>query len=502
VNHTFKTIVGLLFLHTLGCNSQGNAELKMEKLINRKPVVSGRFYPAQPDQLKSDLKKYFDGNSKKQFAGTIQALIVPHAGYVFSGDVAASAYLQLNPEQPYKNIFILAPSHHYPVQGASVYNLGNYVTPLGEVEVNREIANQLMTTNPMFKYVPEADKQEHSLEVQLPFLQYYLKKPFKLVPIIIGTDHEPVLKSLAESLQPYFNPDNIFIISSDFSHYPNYQKAQSVDTATMEAIVSNEIQKVKETLIENKNLAIPNLATSACGISGILTLMYLTQNNTGIHFEPIKYNNSGDSPYGDHQRVVGYWSIIAVAGKPKPIFELTADEKQYLLVLARQTINEYLIKHKTKEPHSVPQNLTNHTGAFVTLHLDGKLKGCIGRFEADEPLYKVVQKMAIAAATSDSRFEPLKLEELKHAEIEISVLTPLQKIKCKEDIVIGTHGIYIQKGLSHGTLLPQVASDNHWTVDEFLGYCSRNKAGLGWEGWKDADLFTYTAIVFSEKERP
>ena len=142
--------------------------------------------------------------------------------------------------------------------------------------------------------------------------------------------------------------------------------------------------------------------------------------------------------------------------------------------------------------------LQKKAGAFVTLHTSGKLRGCIGRFDVDEPLYKIVQEMAIASATRDYRFAPVTAAELSEINIEISVLTPLRKIQSIDEIVLGKHGIYIKKGMQSGTFLPQVATDTKWSLEEFLGHCARDKAGIGWDGWKDAEIFIYEAIVFSE----
>ena len=182
-------------------------------------------------------------------------------------------------------------------------------------------------------------------------------------------------------------------------------------------------------------------------------------------------------------------------------FTLTEEEKKQLLNISRQTLQEYIIKTQTPkiDKKDLSKNLLTHAGAFVTLNKQKDLRGCIGRFTANEPLYKIVQQMTKASATEDSRFSTVTKEELQNIRIEISVLTPLLKIAHIDEIKIGKHGIYIKKGYSSGTLLPQVAVNNKWSVEEFLGYCSQYKAGFGWEGWKDAEIFTYEAIVFQEK---
>ena len=152
------------------------------------------------------------------------------------------------------------------------------------------------------------------------------------------------------------------------------------------------------------------------------------------------------------------------------------------------------------DPQAMNESLKTETGAFVTLHKDNELRGCIGRFDSDMPLYQVVKEMAISAATQDYRFLPLKEEELDDITIEISVLTPMKKINSIDEIEMGTHGIYIRKGYASGTLLPQVADKTGWSREEFLGHCARDKAGIGWSGWKDAEIYTYKAIVFNERE--
>lgn len=182
-------------------------------------------------------------------------------------------------------------------------------------------------------------------------------------------------------------------------------------------------------------------------------------------------------------------------------FRLNKVDKQYLLILARQSILDHLKGVKsTGKMHMQPGNsMMAETGAFVTLRKKGKLRGCIGTFGNKDPLYKVIQNMAIAAATNDHRFEPVTLEELDQLHIEISVLTPLKLINNIDEIELGRHGIYIKQAYHSGTFLPQVATDTGWTLEEFLGHCSRDKAHIGWTGWKNANIYTYEALVFEEE---
>ncbi len=469
--------------------------------INREPVVSGKFYPSNSKKLKKDLHGYFAKYQKPEIYNDIYAVISPHAGYVFSGQVAASAFNQINPQTNYDNIFIIAPSHHASFNGASIYNIGNYITPLGEVEVNTKIADALINKNPLLSFYDQAHKNEHSLEVQLPFIQYWLKKPFKLVPIIVGTQNSESLKEISECLKPWFNKKNLFIISTDFSHFPNYNDAINADTRIGDAILQKKAKSVLNASIKNDKLCINNLSTSACGLSGILILMHLLENNTEIDIQKIEYENSGDSIYGDHDRVVGYMSFVAFS---KPIsnnsFDLNDKDKSLLLQIAKERIKQKLkLKNRTNIlEKEISEALKEKCGAFVTIHNGNELRGCIGRFISGMHLYKLIQEMAVASAFHDSRFSAISAEEIDDITIEISVLSPLQKIDSIDEITIGKHGVYIKQGFSTGTLLPQVAVNNNWNVKEFLGYCSKNKAGIGWDGWKTADVFTYTANVFSD----
>jgi hypothetical protein len=246
------------------------------------------------------------------------------------------------------------------------------------------------------------------------------------------------------------------------------------------------------------------LVTSLCGWPAVITLLNITEQDPGIQTIHIDYQNSGDVSE-DKSRVVGYHSIVFAKKKEQHMsknqFILSDTEKENLLQIARTTIKEYLeeVKIPVVENSLITGAMETKCGAFVTLHKNGQLRGCIGRFVADEPLYLIVQKMAVAAATEDNRFPVVEKEELSEIDIEISVLTPLEKIESIDEIEMGRHGIYIKKGFSSGTFLPQVALETGWTKEEFLGYCSKNKAGLGWDGWKDADIYIYEALIFEEK---
>lgn len=249
-------------------------------------------------------------------------------------------------------------------------------------------------------------------------------------------------------MKPYLNARNLFVVSTDLSHYPNYEDAKKVDRLTLDAIASNSPETLLRTLKENDRKNIPRLATSLCGWTSVLTLLYMTARDPSITYTIVDYRNSGDSIYGDHVRVVGY-GAVCVSRKENPgEFALTEKDKRDLLTIARKTIKAFVERQEmpSVDVNTLSTNLKTPCGAFVTLHKNGMLRGCIGRFEPHEPLYKVVQQMAIASATEDFRFPPVEPSEVDKLEIEISVLTPLRKIKSIDEIELGKHGIYIKKG--------------------------------------------------------
>jgi AmmeMemoRadiSam system protein B len=258
--------------------------------------------------LKNQVSRHFD-NAILSPGSNVAALIVPHAGYVFSGDVAASAYAKLKRDAQYKNIFLIGPSHHKYFNGVSIYTEGSYITPLGEVIINNKTAQELINSYSFLYYDEEADKEEHCLEVQLPFLQYWLLNEFQIIPLIVGSDNPLLCKQLSEALNPWFNAENLFVISTDFSHYPSADTAAAFDAETAEAIVSNDFEILRDSCNRRKRPFPPDTQTALCGASAVQTLIGLTQGKPNISFEKIIYKNSGDSDYSTKNSVVGYWAI-------------------------------------------------------------------------------------------------------------------------------------------------------------------------------------------------
>ncbi len=492
-----------LILQTCNAHSDSPIQNNSANKPDREPAAAGRFYPASATELNNMLSNFFAHADKADISNPL-AIIVPHAGYVFSGEVAANAFKLLDREKQYKHIFLIGSSHTMYFNGASIYSDGNFKTPLGTVKID-ELANKLINENSFITNDSKPHLTEHSLEVQVPFLQYWLIKSFTIIPIIIGGDSESNCKKLAGVLAPYLSEDNLFVVSTDFSHYPAYDDAVRSDRNMADAIVSNSTANFLKVKSKCENGNTRGLVTAMCGWTSVYTLLNITEKLDNVEYQKIIYRNSGDSPYGEIDRVVGYYAIALVkntGNSNTANFQLNDSDKTNLLKLARNTITEYLTNRTYTQPSedSMPENLLVQAGAFVTLTKEGMLRGCIGNFSSEKPLYQTVQEMAIAAATRDPRFPPLTIQELSDAEVEISVLTPLHKIASIDEFELGKHGIYIRKGYQSGTFLPQVATGTKWTKEEFLGHCARDKAGIGWEGWKDAELYTYEALVFHEHE--
>ena len=485
--------------------------------VVRPATQANRFYTGDARELSEEVDSLLARHSGDAKYCNVAALIVPHAGYYFSGNVAASAYMTIDAKKSYKRIFLLGPSHHEWLDGASVNTAADwYATPLGRVKVDHEVAKALTTTedtdsfsttnltnytnsDSLFRYRAEAHDREHCLEVQLPFLQRLFARHAQevppIVPIVISTNDYDKLKRIAEALKPYFTDENLFIISSDFSHYPKYEDACKVDAKTGKAIETGDVEEFIATINANARSGMRNLHTSACGEFAIITLMLMLDKQYEV--KHLMYQNSGDIDNYDHSRVVGYHSF-AILRKDSKSFTLSDADKKALKEIAFNSIRDSLDGKPIAQPivNSQLSILNSKCGAFVSLHKHGRLRGCIGHFGEDYPLHEIVAEMARAAAFEDPRFMPVTRDELDDLDIEISVLTPMRRIQSLDEFELHRHGIYIKKGYRCGTFLPQVADEVNWTKEEFVGHCSQDKAGLGWDGWRNAELYVYEAIVF------
>lgn len=470
--------------------------------IQRKPAFAGTFYPASKAALESRLKELFR-DAGKAITEEVQCIIVPHAGYDYSGVVAASGYRTISKDVSYKNIFIITTSHRQEFTGISVCRAESYLTPLGKVKVNQQIAETLIKQHPNIHYRASAHQREQAIEVQLPFIQYHFNNAAPIIPIVIGSSSLESARDLATALLPWFSPENLFIISADFSRYPSYTEAKRIDKITADAILTGNPERFYNTLRETGKQQLKGLSTPSGDWSSIISLLYMAHHGDNLSFKPMLYRNSGDSPLGDRQRVVGYWAIAGKVKVPEKVPGTLNDaEKKVLLEISRSTLESFIRDESIPEipAGSLSPALKKPSRALVSLYMGDRLRGRIEFLTPAIPLSAMVQEMTIASATLDDRFAPVETTDLEYISIEISLLSTLKKISSPEEIDLLTHGIYLVKGDHLGLYLPGKALEEGWSTEELLGHCAREKADLGWEEWKEAELYIFEAITFKEGE--
>jgi len=459
----------------------------------RHPVVAGIFYPDDPEELAAMVDGFLA--QVERVEGEPIALIVPHAGYIYSGQVAAYAFKQIEGIE-YEAIVVVGNNHRDPtLQDISVWAEGGFETPLGLVPIDVELAQALLQADERIVFYRPVHQYEHSIEVELPFLQRVCPE-CRIVPVIVGEPSEENIEALSQALIKVLAGKKALIIaSSDLSHYPPRDDARQVDTATLAAIESMEPGHFYATTREMMSKSIPNLATCACGEGPILVAMMAAKGLGANQATTLKYANSGDSPFGEESEAVGYGAVIFWRWEPP---DFSHEEEAKLLQMARQTLAQYLKDGSTPSFEVSEPNLLRRLGAFVTLKQGGELRGCMGRITATEPLYLTVQDSAVSAAVEDPRFPPLTFEELDETTIEISVLSPFTRVWNTSQIQMGRDGLFIYQEGRSGLLLPQVAVENGWDTDEFLRALCQ-KAGLPEEAWQRGDLYRFTAQVFGEE---
>jgi AmmeMemoRadiSam system protein B/AmmeMemoRadiSam system protein A len=464
----------------------------------KEPNVAGAFYSADPKEL-SDFIDYY-----KQEAGPVasdrkvEIAIAPHAGYPYSGPIAAYTYKAIA-RNHYKTVVIIGPSHYFPFEGISVWPSGGFKTPLGTVPVDEDFAKALMKENPKFQFLSYVFEREHAIEVELPFLQKTFEG-IKIVPILMGDPDPQVCRDLAVALDKLIGTrdDVLILISSDMSHYYTYDVANQMDALTLQAIKEIDPKKFFEGCISRK--------MEMCGFVPVTTALLYARLRGIDHVEILKHANSGDTS-GDKSRVVGYSSVIFYShllgqtrSQEDQAGALNPSQQKELLKIARQSMETYVKTGKVADISSRDARLNEIQGAFVTIRKHGALRGCIGNIIGQEPLYETVRDMAVAAASQDPRFNPLTASELKDVDIEISVLSQPRRVKDASEIQMGRDGVIVSEGGHQGVFLPQVADETGWSKEEFLSQLCSQKAGLPPDAWKDPNtaLYVFTADVFAE----
>jgi hypothetical protein len=476
----------------------------------RKPSVAGSWYPGDVAALVKMIAGFFAEVEKVAISGRPQALICPHAGYQYSGKVAASAYKLLEGLE-YDTVVVVSPYHRPEFfRGCSVYDGDGYKTPIGVIDIDHELAEKIVDINPLIYRSPQGHatgkaRAEHSLEIQLPFLQVALGK-FKLVPIVMGDQDEAAAHALGEVLGSVLRGRNcLMVASTDLSHFHTDKQARKLDGRVQKAIEAFDPDGLLDLLSSGEG--------EACGGGPTAAVMLAAKRLGSKEVRTIDYATSGNVT-GDFSDVVGYLSAVMVmGGKAQTKLEserneqlgitaarrrdetLPNDLKPQLRKIARKAIAARLRGFEYTPEYSESLNL--HRGAFVTLKIDGQLRGCIGQTHAREPLYQLIADMAVAAGFDDPRFPALTIDDKDKLEYEISVLTPLKRVKDFSEIKVGRDGLIVKLDVHSGLLLPQVATEQGWNATQFLEQTCL-KAGLPKESYKDkfAEVYRFSAEVF------
>jgi AmmeMemoRadiSam system protein B/AmmeMemoRadiSam system protein A len=466
---------------------------------DRFPSARG-FYPSDSAALYSMVDTMMDNSKPVVIDGSPLALISPHAGFVYSGPTAAEAYNLLKNTPDIKTAIIIGFKHQVNYKGIAVWPEGSWQTPLGNVAVDSELAGEIIKSANYITTEESIFFGEHSLEVQLPFLQVAVPD-IRIVPIQLGfVDDQMIFRFVKDLTAVLKNKDDyILIASTDLSHYHSRSECQKLDAKTAEYIVD----------LDGKGLWNASRSGKAelCGAAATSVVLQVAKNLGADKVKILKMSDSGDFS-GDISRVVGYLSAViyksgAKSKTQKPPKKesgyLSEEEHEILLNIARQSIEAY-INGKPLPSFDVPEGkLTNDGAAFVTINKNHQLRGCIGYTEAIMPLYQTVSTCAIKAASEDPRFPKLTKMEYPDIDLEISVLTPLEKIIDVNKIEVGKHGLMLRKGYYRGLLLPQVATSYGWDRVTFLDQTCR-KAGMPAGCWKDnCDIYIFSAEVFGEE---
>ena len=467
----------------------------------RPPAVAGQFYPARPSELQVQIEDLLSRAPDAALEGEVHGLIVPHAGYPYSGQTAAAAYRQVR-GKPYDTVVVMAPSHREACRGVSIFPGEGYETPLGVVPTDQEMAGALAQCETSLHLswtghcvAPDRGsfndlRGEHAVEVQIPFLQVVLPE-FRVVSIVMDTRSLDICRPLADALVRASERKRVLLVaSSDLYHGHDYTECVDSDARTLQEIEAFDPARFAADLETDR--------VQACGGGPITVLMLAARQMGGCRVQIVSHTNSNNVAGTRRGYVVGYGAALFYAAPPEPgPGNLAEAERTALGRIARKVVRQTVYGETPGEPTRLLPRLRYSQGAFVTLHSCGKLRGCIGDVHGREPLGLTVQKMAVAAATQDPRFPPLTEEELENLEIEISVLSPMQQVTTPAEIEVGRHGLWIRQGTCQGILLPQVAETQGWDRIQFLNRTCA-KAGLPEAAWQhpDTEIWTFSADIF------
>ena len=489
----------------VGASCDGKEKDKRDVLTS---ALAGSWYPTEGEELTRQIAGFFNKADVKPKDDVI-ALIMPHAGYRWSGQTAAFGLKTVKGN--YKRIVVIGPSHRVPMEEMlSVPRVTHYETPLGQVRLDTEFMAELLKY-PIFQNVPRVHQSEHSVQIEVPMLQYKFKD-FKLVPIVAGTCSPETIKKAAGILTSLIDKDTLVVASSDFVHYGrNYRFVPFTEN------VPEQIKKLDMGAyghidrLDSSGFLEYRRKTGAtiCGYIPIAILLSMMDKKADA--ELIKYAASGEMT-GDFSNSVSYLSVSftgAWANRPEiepssKNLKLTGEDKKQLLALARKSILHFLQKKRVpdiSELNFKPSDaMKAPRGAFVTFKKQHRLRGCIGDIYPRQPLYKSIISNAVNAGVRDRRFYPVTEDECDEIRIEISALTVPTPVASPHQIRIGTDGVILSKGGKRAVYLPQVAPEQGWDVEQTLTHLSQ-KAGLPGDAWKDgASFLVFQAVVFGESK--
>lgn len=501
----------------------------------RLPAVGGMFYPGNPSELREFVENALKTAEIPQLKGRLVGVIAPHAGYQYSGGVAGHAYRALQGGS-WDTVVVIGPSHRVPCSGAVLPEADIWRTPLGDVPIDSEVCQALVSAAPgLFRRSDFPHREEHCLEVQVPFLQVVLGD-FKLVPILIHDFSRDTCQKAGRILAQVLSSRNaILVASTDLAHYPSIEVCRRVDERTLANVVKMDIDAIYAWEAKaTQEYAAENVSCTMCGLGAVVAVITAARGLGADKAIKLKYANSGEVNPLTAERCVGYGAVALCASKaskgqaseeagattaggrsPKSSEpgggkmaseqqgspdNLTDEQKKTLLQTARRAISLWVQERKKLTPPDDPV-FSHPRAVFVTLRKHGRLRGCIGTLEAVAPLGEAVVDSAISAATRDPRFPPVTSDELDELDIHVSVLSPLKKVDGPDEIQLGKHGIVVRQGFRSGVFLPEVAPEQGWDLPTTLSILCTEKAGLPPDAWKrGAELYVFTTQSFGEED--
>ena len=471
----------------------------MEKNNIRPAFFSDQFYQKNKADLAHEINSHL--NSATAFgSNNIKAILVPHAGFSYSGQTAAFSYKAIKDKQ-YNNVILIGDAHQNFFDSIVIDDHLVWETPLGKVAVNKQLTDKLAKSTKIIHLNKTAHDNDHILETQLPFLQTVLKPGFQIVPILIGKVPDYHIELLSELIKSTLKENDLLVISTDLSHYPKYDDANKLDKETLSKITELDIDQLNYYIDNIAEKDIPGNSTVACSQDAIKIIMMIADD---LKWEPqiLNYSNSGDSESGNKHQVVGYGSIVFVDNNnDEKKSNLTIEQRRLLMKIAKSTVESWTKKEILPKFNIKDKKLKENHSVFVTLRKNENLRGCIGNIYSNKkPLWESVRDMAKKACSDDKRFDPVNENELNDLSYEISVLSPIKKIDNWNKVEIGKHGVIIKKDNKGGIFPPQVATKTGWSREKFLEQLCVQKADLPSDCYKDTntEILIFTAEVFDE----